>query len=62
MKLVGPKDVVHTWMVDGKPFTAQNGTVTPVPEKHEVSQSLYAMGFHWEEDAVASKAPVPSKS
>lgn len=48
MKLTGPKEVVHTWVVDGKTFTAQDGKVTPDPLPTEVDTLLFAKGFYWD--------------
>lgn len=51
--LVGPKDVIHSWTVDGVTYTAEHGEVKPVPPDHHVDQRLFGFGYAWDEDGSA---------
>lgn len=54
-KLVGPKEVLHSWVVDGVRYRAENGTVTPEPPDNHIDQQLLGMGFHREEASTDTK-------
>lgn len=51
MKLKGPLDVSHRWVVDGITFVAEKGEVNPTPDKDQVDQTLFALGFVWSDDS-----------